>query len=193
MATIKTARCDNGTINIYTPYNRDFVSRIKGIGRARWDADRKCWNIPEAGLETARSIMQDVYGETDLPDAWQKMVTVRIKFGDRYTSECRCGVSAFGRTLARAWGRDSGAKVGDDVIMETGEVTSDGSAKNWYTVIKAGTTFRLQVPEGIYQRDKDLWDTEIVEATEADNRAALLAERDKLMARLAEINEILGL
>lgn len=192
MATIKTEKCTDGTVNIYTPYNRDFVARIKGIGRARWDAAQKCWNIPEAGLETARNIMQDVYGETDLPDAGQ-MVTIRVKFGDRYTSECRCGVSAFGRTLARAWGRDSGAKVGDDVIMETGSVTSGGSAKNWYTAIAAGTTFRLQVPEGIYQRDKGLWDTEIIEATEADTRTALLAEREKLMARLAEINEILGL
>ena len=191
MAQIRTELQENGSYNVYTPYNKDFVRRIKGIGGTRWNPNARAWNVPAAGIETARGIMVDIYGESDIP-AEQKMVTIRVKFADEYVEYC-AGVSAFGKTLAYARGRDSGACVGDDVILETGTIGSGGSAKNWMTVIGAGSSFLLTVPESIYLRDKDKWDTEIVENESSDSkRMALIAEREKLMARLAEIEKELG-
>lgn len=46
-------------------------------------------------------------------------------------------VEVAGRTIARAWGRDSGAKLGDGVVKLQGRVGSGGSMKNWETVVDA--------------------------------------------------------
>ena len=191
MTQIRTEKQQNGTVNVYTPYNRDFVAGIKRIGGARWNTNAKCWNIPEAGLEDARQMMQRCYGETDIPQEGQKMVTIRIRFDNNYAERCS-GVAAFGKTLAVARGRDSGARVGEDAILEEGSITSGGSAKNWTTEIAAGSVFRITVPESIYKAEKDSWNVEVVEDAKEDRRAALIAEREKLLARLAEIEKELA-
>lgn len=49
---------NNGKVEIYTPYNKEFVQKIKGIGEARWNG--KCWIINEENLDVARKIMRDV-------------------------------------------------------------------------------------------------------------------------------------
>ena len=39
-------------------------------------------------------------------------------------------------TIAIAFGRDSGAKLGDGIVWLSGEYKSSGSVKNWYTEIR---------------------------------------------------------
>lgn len=55
---------NNGKVEIYTPYNKEFVQKIKGIGEARWNG--KCWIINEENLDVARKIMRDVFGYSDI-------------------------------------------------------------------------------------------------------------------------------
>ena len=38
---------ENGRANIYTPYNPDFVRKIKGVGGSKWNSSEKYWSIPE--------------------------------------------------------------------------------------------------------------------------------------------------
>ena len=52
----------NGKANVYTPYNPDFVKKVKGIGGAKWNGSEKCWEIPETAIEAARAIMCEVFG-----------------------------------------------------------------------------------------------------------------------------------
>ena len=51
---------------IYTPYNPEFVRKIKQIGGARWNSSEKAWTVPEDMVEPVREIMMEVYGETDV-------------------------------------------------------------------------------------------------------------------------------
>lgn len=64
MSKIKVKNLENNKVAIYTPYNKKFVAEIKNIGGAKWNGE--AWIIPEAGLEYARDIMFDIYGETDI-------------------------------------------------------------------------------------------------------------------------------
>ena len=32
-----------GKANVFTPYNKDFVAKIKQIGGARWNGSARCW------------------------------------------------------------------------------------------------------------------------------------------------------
>lgn len=104
-----------------------------------------------------------------------------------------------GRTIARAYGRDTGAKAGDGVIVDAGKIDSAGSAKNWKTVAREGTVIRvLDVPrataEALCAADHQAYRVEIVgdAGPVAVDRESLAAERNRLLARVVEIDAILG-
>lgn len=180
----------NDRAYLETPYNADFVAAIKGIGGARWDRDRRAWSIPEESVEQARAIMRDVYGADDRPSA-EPNVSVRLTFGERVyrTHE---SIMIYGKTVASAYGRDSGARVGDDVAFVEGKPTSGGSVKNWATIIPEGcvavlhnvpqAALQMELPEGVT--------AEVI--SKGPDRAALEAERERLLARLAEIDQQLA-
>lgn len=43
---------------LYTPYNPEFVKRIKKFSDARWNSGEKCWTIDESnGLEAPSDIV----------------------------------------------------------------------------------------------------------------------------------------
>ena len=97
-----------------TPYNPEFVSQIKNIGGARWDSSRREWKIPAACVEQAREIMRRVFGECDLPDETRR-VNVKLTFSESICGNTRESLIIFGKQIARAYGRDSGAVAGGDV------------------------------------------------------------------------------
>lgn len=184
--------------NIFTPYNTEFVKRIKGIGGAKWNEAEKCWTIPAEAVDAARDIMMDVYGETDIPDGSEKLklrITALVDI-----EELRAPVSYFGKNLASASGRDSGARVGDGVILESGTITSSGSMKNWTSMNRKDAVMILtdDVPETLYQRDKNattqwgdtLFSVEVLK--NSVDKEKLEAEKAALLARIAEIDSILA-
>ena len=90
-------KISEGKANIFTPYNAEFVKRIKSIGGAKWNAGDKCWTVPAEAVDAARDIMMDVYGETDIPDGSEKMklrITALVDI-----EELRAPVSYFGKNL----------------------------------------------------------------------------------------------
>lgn len=182
---------ENGTAKVFTPYHKMFVENIKNIGGRKWCPSEKCWTVPESEIGTVRKYMQEVFGETDLPDAEGK-VTVKVTFTADAIAE-RGAVVLFGKTIARAIGRDSGARVGDEATLIEGKIDSGGSARNWRTVVEEGTTFTVRnVPRAALEMDTE-YDvtTEILEEAKID-RAALEEEKERLLARLAEIEKLLA-
>lgn len=177
---------------IDTPYNKYFVSKIKTIGGARWDNARREWKIPAACVDQARAIMREVFGECDLPDDTRR-VTVMLTFDECVSRVCS-SVSIFGKTIARAYGRDSGATVGEDAVFIKGKPTSGGSRANWETQVKPGSVVVLRnVPETILNEElPDGVTYGIMPDEEKPNREELLAEKERLLARLAEIETLLG-
>lgn len=136
-----------------TPYNPEFVSQIKNIGGARWDSSRREWKIPAACVEQAREIMRRVFGECDLPDETRR-VNVKLTFSESVCGNTRESLIIFGKQIARAYGRDSGAVVGGDVSFIEGKPTSDGSRANYYARVPAGAVALLRnVPESILHED----------------------------------------
>ena len=179
---------------VWTPYNADFVRRIKTIGGARWDASQKAWKIPANTIDDCRAIMQEVYGETDLPAADAEKVNVRLTFESKLT-EWHAPVTIFGKTIASAFGRDSGARVGDSVSFVSGAPTSGGSVKNWETVIPAGCVCVLHdVPKTLVSQENlpSGVSYEIEQRTAEAERNDLLAERERLLRRIEEIDSLLA-
>lgn len=178
---------------VSTPYSADFVKKIKRIGGARWNAAEKAWEIPVESVDAARGFMREVYGETDISSPAVK-VDVKIETTEHLAGHCE-GFSLMGRTVAQAWGRDSGAKIGEGVDFLKKSPCSGGSAKNWETQIPKGAVFVIHnVAQEIAQKfvSEDHWGmkVEIVTAPKID-RKALEGERKRLLARIEEINRIL--
>jgi hypothetical protein len=187
--TIKIVE-NNGKIAIDSPYNARFVSKIKAAG-AKWNATGKTWDMDSRSIETAREILREVYGMDDRPPT--DLVDVRVATHKDLEFEQRAAV-LFGRTIARAWGRDTGAKVGDGVSFIEGRPTSGGSMKNWITKIRKGSVIEIfDVPKSMLENlNPEVITVEIIKHDGKINRAALESEREKLLARLAEIETILA-
>ena len=192
MCNIKV-NIENGRAKVFTPFNRDFVNAIRNVGGRKWDADNKCWTVPEESLPQVRQIMMDVYGETDLPDTCGS-VTVKVTFKEEY-SERRDDVIIFKKVIASARGRDSGARPGDDVTFLEGEPTSGGSMKNWESVVPAGAVVLLRhVPLSVWEEDKDseYYTAVLVDEGKDVKRKELEEEKARLLARIAEIDKELA-
>ena len=172
----------NGAANLYTPYNPDFIKRIKGIGGAKWDGSNNCWLIPVSAIDAAREIMTTVYGYSDIQE--NETISLKVIFNKRAASE-RSDVVLYGKILAHAYGRDSGARVGEDVAYISG-----GSRNNWDSIVEEGSVIILSnVNKHVYERSKPEYDITVEVLDTKANRQQLIEEKMRLLKRIKEIDK----
>jgi len=191
---IKISRTTD-SLRIASPYSPDLPAHARSLS-GRWDRAAGEWVFPLGAEPQVRALYIDVYGEWD--DQPRDTVTIRCTCDDgacQHTGPLTLG----GRVIARAYGRDSGARTADGVIVLSGVFGSGGSMKNWTTRCRENTSFRvLDVPRSKAEslvEDPEWCDTVMIE-DQSDyrqpiNRDALIMERTKLAARIAEIDALL--
>lgn len=180
----------DGKAYIYTPYNSKFVQKIKRVSSAKWDPKHGAWVVNVEYVPAVRKIMADVYGESDIP-AEGKRYDIKLTFHKECSRECD-GVYFFGKCLAYAYGRDSGAKIGEGVCYLDGDCKSGGSVRRWQSIVKKGSVVMVyDVPESLARSEKpvDGVDFEFIERT--PDKDTLLREKESLLARIAEIDAVL--
>lgn len=210
MSTISIETRDSKAY-ITTPYSSVFVRRIRLMG-GRWDSGSRRWVIPSEALPAARKLLMDIYGETDVAPA-EETATVVVEYLHN-VSAVRGAISIGGLTIARASGRDSGARLGPGVAFTCGQPQSGGSHMNWMTIIPAGCvvelyrvplkkaqrllrsnadeykiTYRREQPPKQPQESRQ--EPEPANDLQKLDRAALVAEKRRLYERLSEINRLL--
>lgn len=172
---------------VCTPYNPDFVEKIKGIGGAWWTG--AYWRIPIEAAYAARSIMRDVYGYDDISE--NETVTLKLTFNEDIR-EHSGDVVYFGKVLAHAYSRDGGARVGEDVAFISGGATSGGSRKHWDSVVEEGSvTILSNVNKNVYERTKLDEDITVELIEDKVDRMKLQGEKERLLKRVADIDRIL--
>lgn len=132
-------------IVVTSPYNAQFVKRARELA-GKWNSGNKAWIFPEEMEDQVRALLMDVYGQDDrAPDAMEQL-RLRVKLTD-YPRDMETGhhleVVVAGRQVARAFSRDSGARLGQDVVVVSGGFTSGGSRNNPTIVIKDNTEIDL--------------------------------------------------
>jgi hypothetical protein len=131
---------ENGDyIYVSCPINENFRVNIKNIG-GRWDPVKKEWYVRREFREELRGLLISCYGEDGYGQS-SDYVDVKITFPEMYVA----GETLLfgGRVIARAFGRDSGARVGDGCAILAGGLSSGGSRKNFGVVVKAGTVLKV--------------------------------------------------
>ena len=59
-------KINDGKASVFTPYNTEFISRVKLLG-GRWNPSAKCWTVNENAVDDVRAAMRAVYGQDDQP------------------------------------------------------------------------------------------------------------------------------
>jgi len=137
MKTVKLT-VNNGQVKVQTPYNAEFVTKAKNLG-GKWDTLSKSWIFNENVLDYVKEILLQIYGVTG--ETTYQTCTLVVK---NYSAEVVTGaVELFGRTIARASGRDTGVSLGDGIVWINGKKESGGSTKYWKTIVE-NATFEIQ-------------------------------------------------
>lgn len=179
-------------LSVTAPYNSDFVAEAERLG-GKWEPP--AWRFDARDEQRIRNICRDVYGSDGFT---ADLVTLRVEWHRKSYAD-KGPIEIRGRTIARAFGRDSGAKLGDGIILLDGGFGSGGSVKNWETTVKDGTVvlvrdFPRAAAEKLVdeQPDEGLKSYAIEDEAAPVDREALGAERSRLLGRVAEINRLLG-
>ncbi len=116
-------------------YNTVLLGECRDLG-GKWDDQEKAWIF--SGLVEKEVEDLDIKYNSE-------MIGIEILFNSE-CSEWQEAINLAGFNLAKASGRDSGAKVfGNISVIEKG-FTSGGSVKNWTTRVTEGTVIRMYIP-----------------------------------------------
>ena len=179
----------DGKIIVTTYYNRKFASKARNL-RGQWDSVKKAWVFDESVEEYVKQALIDIFGVTG--EIQYETCSLLIK--DFTAWETRGEVELFGRTVARAFGRDSGAKLGDDIIWVSGSYHSGGSVKNWTTEVENGTFEIQNFPlertkfDDVRKAVEDGW-CEIKVNKKKRSREEIESEIAALKSKLSELEE----
>ena len=152
-------------------YNYDLVDECKNLG-GKWDSEEKCWIFSDI-VEDKVEELDELYNSKLIPI---EIIANSYDYDNEpdNISEHTSHVYFLGYPIAKAYGRDSGAVLGDNVSCIQGKIWSGGSMKNWRTYIEAGAVFRLKVPEkllDIYLHDDGTVGEWLVKKLEKKNKS----------------------
>ena len=116
-------KIENGKIYVQSDYNRDYISRAKGL-QGRWSAPY--WVFPEENINELRELLLDVYGECgELAEEAPVAVTVDLDLDDyKYGAEVTIGSFV----AVRRRGRDREVSFADNVMVVSGGFTPTGGS-----------------------------------------------------------------
>jgi hypothetical protein len=176
-------------VKVVTPYNERFVNKCRNF---RGTFKGGAWWFDDSILDYVREAMIQFFGTTgETP-----FETCTLLITDFSDFEAHGPVVLFGRSIARAFGRDSGARLGDDIVFISGKYNSGGSVKNWNTTI-SNATFEiknfpipsLELPE-VKKAIEEGW-CEVKYSKKKRPVEEIKAEIEALKARIVELeNEL---
>lgn len=172
-------------IQVKCPFNADFIKEAKEKYGSRWDGEN--WVFDKRLGACARKLCMKYFGADGVVND-----TVNIRLRLTTKSSVKCGpITLLGRVVARATSKDSGTKMGEGVLLKSGGFKSTGTTKNWYTSVIGDT----EVSISNFPKDSAMKlialgaPISIDESGDLDDHYELKSERDRILKRLAEIDE----
>lgn len=177
----------NGKAYIYTPYNTLFIQKVKQFG-ARWYKVDGCWVVSEMMMPNVRELLWEIFGSDGSVSG--KTANVELSFGEQYEGPLASSVVFLGREIVL---NSKGLlNTGEDVVISQGGYEIITRDDGWRILVEKGSIFKvIGIPELVIRRAKlpDCVTMKILE--EVLDRDALIKERETLVKRIAEIDELL--
>jgi hypothetical protein len=171
----------DNTVTLTAPYNPDLPARARALG-GKFERATKAWRFDARDEGRVRELARDIYGTDGRP---AETVTVRVHLVNWHRENT---IYLFGREIATRRTRDSPVQLGQGVVLIQGGFASRGGSGTYPELEpEPGTVVEVRdVPAG----HSDITDDITIVDTVID-QAALRAERERLVARLAEIDALL--
>ena len=134
---IEDAKLTSGEprIAVTSPYLADFVQGARKLG-GKWSETSRRWLFDPRDRREVEDLLTRCYGAASSDGV--SLCTLRVTLPEAgSTYDCRLSVA--GKTFARTYGRDSGAKITDGCRVLAGNLFSSGSRKNPTLCWDAGT------------------------------------------------------
>ena len=136
----------NGKVFTTSYYNYCFVTKARGL-RGSWTAGQ--WVFDGSVRDHVVAAMEGCYSVNGI-NPYEVCTLVVKNYSDE---ELQGGCELFGRPIAKAYGRDSGAKAQDGIFLLEGKFQSGGSVKNWKTYVTKATFEIHDFPVAALERD----------------------------------------
>ena len=181
MNNIKIEKTDE-KLSINVPYNKEFLEEFKNcIGTRTWNNNTKSWICNVSDEKIIRNLILKYFGYDEKCNTTKEIYIEALNYmSNELDSIYFCGIP-----IARAYGRDSGAKVCENVTLIDGDIGSCGSRIHWDTYVQKGSTFKVIVAETFNLSDAN-WKIINNSSITKDN---LLKEKETLLKRLEEIEK----
>lgn len=181
-----------GRIYTTTPFNGVFVKKAKNLN-GKWNGE--CWVFDEKVENFVKELLIEVYG-TD--GSYTKTITIDIDLNSY--ADCKSNtVWLDNLILAQRVYRDSAVKLSENtIIISGGFPSSGGSVKNPRLETYENTVLRVEIPETIYNRVKDLSGVNLVDLHENLEKELedvekqikeLLKRKEEILAKLKTLEE----
>lgn len=180
---------DFGKIAVSSPFNPDFVKGAKRLG-GKWSGDTKAWLFDARDRGRVEDLLATCYGYSVAASG--ELATVRIVLDEDNAGDKE--VYFAGRSICSRRYRDAPVKTADNVVVIDGEFPASAGSMRYPAVIRGSWTVTIEVrdvPVEALAAEKELRFERIDADTQAQ-REALIAERERLIARLGEIDEALN-
>lgn len=179
---------DGGKLLLASPYHPDFPAEARKLG-GRFDRDGgKTWVFDARDEDRVRALCVRIFGTDGSP---AELVTIRLDperlaYGESEIWLC-------GRKIAWRPGRDDEVRLGDGVILISGGFPGSGGSRQYPRLQpKAGTILEIRDLPAAHPDLENPDDSIEILNNEAADRASLQAEKDRLLARIAEIDKALA-
>ncbi len=166
------------------PFHPEMPARAREIG-GRFDRDSRAWRFDIRDQARVEQLAADFYGY--LPDATGETCTVRVTLtGYAIPQEVRFA----GRVIARRYERDYAVRLPDNVVIVDGRFPARGGSRANPAIGECdGVVLEIRdLPVEALEAETTL----AYEIVDGDPLAALRDERERLLARVAEIEQLLG-
>jgi hypothetical protein len=159
-------------IAVTSPYLAEFVQGARKLG-GKWSETSRRWLFDPRDRREVEALLTRCYGASTSEGV--ALCTLRVTLPtDGSTYDCRLSVA--GKTFARTYGRDSGAKMPDGCRVLAGRLYSAGSRKNPTLSWNAGTVVLVRDVLLTAARDVDGASDAVVEQVEEETPTLADAE-----------------
>lgn len=166
MKNVIKSRIINNIFAVECPYNTLVTDKFKKLN-GTWNKDLQAWVFDKLAAEYVNKILIKYFGVAEGKFDFCKLTVKNFSKTQHLGSINFCGFPIF-----RAYDRDSGADVCDNVLLIDGEIDSGGSRAYWLTRCEDAEFVYLYFPVAMLNMKsiKDLGDDVEIEYIENLNK-----------------------
>ena len=177
---------------ISAPSDVDFSNEMK-YHNCKFDMKNNEWVVDIDLLDIVRKKLYNLYGMNDFTNDFVNVWVTIPQY--HHLEEIRGPVKMFGKVIATATSKTSGALWGKDIVNMSSNCESFGSIKNWSTYVSCGKFKIKNVSKARVLEEREMYEEDgfIIEILESSkvNKKVLLEERAGLSERINEIDKTL--